>query len=209
MSKKSSNFAAQNVCIMKKFVLFIASALLLAGCQQSSNIASTIAQSQPIMPIRMQSESAHVVLTDYVPVLFGNTDLWEGLQWTTDESIDCTNLIGSAPMIYEMDITNRDRSIHAIAFQDKSGSFAIPILPAKPVRQAFLSLGYADDQLQVGFVHAVSNPNFAAYIQNMPVNHQRWQANEDGTWTLDLAGLDYAGRTYLRIFAVIPAISPP
>ncbi len=201
MSEKSSNFAAQNVCIMKKIVLFIVSALLLAGCQQSSNIASTIAQSQPIMPIRMQSESAHVVLTDYVPVLFGNTDLWEGLQWTTDESIDCTNLIGSAPMIYEMDITNRDRSIHAIAFQDKSGSFAIPILPAKPVRQAFVSLGYADDQLQVGFVHAVSNPNFAAYIQNMPVNHQRWQANEDGTWTLDLAGLDYAGRTYLRIFA--------
>lgn len=186
---------------MKKIVLFIVSALLLAGCQQSSNIASTIAQSQPIMPIRMQSESAHVVLTDYVPVLFGNTDLWEGLQWTTDESIDCTNLIGSAPMIYEMDITNRDRSIHAIAFQDKSGSFAIPILPAKPVRQAFVSLGYADDHLQVGFVHAVSNPNFAAYIQNMPVNHQRWQANEDGTWTLDLAGLDYAGRTYLRIFA--------
>jgi len=186
---------------MKKIVLFIVSALLLAGCQQSSNIASTIAQSQPIMPIRMQSESAHVVLTDYVPVLFGNTDLWEGLQWTTDESIDCTNLIGSAPMIYEMDITNRDRSIHAIAFQDKSGSFAIPILPAKPVRQAFISLGYADDQLQVGFVNAVSNPNFAAYIQNIPVNHQRWQANEDGTWTLDLAGLDYAGRTYLRIFA--------
>lgn len=186
---------------MKKIVLFIFSSLLLAGCQQRSNIASTISKSQPIMPIRMHAETEHVVLTDYVPVLFGNTDLWKGLQWTTDESIDCTNLIGKAPKIYEMDIVNHDRSIHAIAFQDKSGSFAIPVLPAKPVRPSLVSLGYENDQLRVGFVEPVSNPNFAAYLQNMPVNHQRWQANEDGTWTLDISGLACEGRTYLRIFA--------
>ena len=196
------------MCLTMRKVLFSLSILLLlAGCQRGSNIAGTIATSQPIMPVRMTSDTMHVVLTDYIPVLYGDTNLWKGLQWTTTESLECLNLLGTPKVVREMDIVNRDRSIHALTLHDKSGSFAIPVLPAKPVRQALISLGYEDDKLRVGFYDTVANPSFEAYVQNTLIDHSLWQAEEDGTWTLDLKGLadermsELAGRTYLRIFA--------
>ena len=146
----------------------------------------------------------HVVLTDYVPALYGDTKLWKGIQWTAGDAIECLNMSGQAPLIYEMDIVNLDKSIHAMSFQNKCGSFAIPILPNKPVRQALISLGYEGDKLRVGFYDTVENPSLEAYIQNTLIDHERWSANEDGTWTLDIENLtsdNLQGRTYLRIFA--------
>jgi glycosidase len=182
-------------------MLFLAMALCLTACQQRNPIASKLAESDPIMPIRMTSDTMHVVLTDYVPVLYGDTTLWKGLQWTKDEALECLNLSGTTPIVKQMDIVNRDRSIHAFTMHDKSGSFAIPVLPNKPVRQALISLGYEDDQLQLGFYDSVANPSFEVYIQNSLIDHDRMSANEDGSWTLDLSGLAYSGRTYLRVFA--------
>ena len=100
----------------------------------------------------MSGETTHVVLTDYVPVLYGDTALWKGLQWTADESLECMNFIGTPQVLREMDIVNRDGAIHALTFHDRKGSFAIPVLPAKPVRQALVSLGYENNKLRVGFV---------------------------------------------------------
>ena len=182
-------------------MLFLAMALCLTACQQRNPIASKLAESDPIMPIRMTSDTMHVVLTDYVPILYGDTPLWKGLQWTKDEALECLNLSGTTPIVKQMDIVNRDRSIHAFTMHDKSGSFAIPVLPNKPVRQALISLGYEDDQLQLGFYDSVANPSFEVYIQNSLIDHDRMSANEDGSWTLDLSGLAYSGRTYLRVFA--------
>ena len=190
------------MCVtMRKVLFFVLTALIWAGCEPSSNIADTIAKSKPILPIRMLSDTTHVVLTDFVPVLYGDTTLWEGLQWTTGEDIECINLIGTPQVVREMDIVSRDRSIHAFTFLDKSGSFAIPVLPAKPVRQALISLGYADNKLQVGFYDTVENPSFEAFVQNSLIDHSLWQEEEDGTWTLDLSGITLPGRSYLRIFA--------
>ena len=189
---------------MRKVLFFVFSALLWAGCQPSNPIADTIAKSKPIMPIRMLSDTTHIVLTDYVPALYGDTTLWEGLQWTTGEDLECINYIGTPGVLREMDIVNRDRGIHAITFHDKSGSFAIPVLPNKPVRQALISLGYADNKLRVGFYDTVENPSFEAFVQNSLIDHSLWQEEEDGTWTLDIAHLtleNCPGRTYLRIFA--------
>ena len=186
---------------MRKSILFLAIALCLMGCQHKNPIAATIASSNPIMPVRMTSDTTLVVLTDYVPALYGDTVLWKGLQWTTDEAVECLDLSGTAPIIEQMNIVNRDRSIHALTMHDKSGSFAIPILPNKPVRQALVSLSYENDLLRVGFVDHVANPSFEAYIQNTLIDHDRWSANEDGSWTLDLSGLTYSGRSYLRVFA--------
>lgn len=195
------------MCVtMRKVLFFVFSALLWAGCQPSNPIADTIAKSKPIMPIRMLSDTTHVVLTDYVPALYGDTTLWEGLQWTTGEDLECINHIGTPGVLREMDIVNRDRGIHAITFLDKSGSFAIPVLPNKPVRQALISLGYADNKLRVGFYDTVENPSFEAFVQNSLIDHSLWQEEEDGTWTLDLSAISdqnsaFSGRTYLRIFA--------
>ena len=195
--------SAKTLLTMKKSILFIFLALCLVSCNKAPHAAQTLAGSQPIMPIRMTSDTMHIVLTDYVPMLYGDTRLWKGLTWTAGESIECLNMSGTTPLVYEMDIINRDHSIHAMTFQDKSGSFAIPILPNKPVRQALISLGYENDRLRVGFVDEVTNPSFEAYCQNSLLDHTLWQAEEDGTWTLDLSALSdgLQGRTYLRIFA--------
>lgn len=203
--KKVVNLHRKLCTTMKKMFLLSAIVLLIAGCNSGSQVASTIAKSDPIMPIRMSGDTTHIVLTDYVPVLYGNPELWEGLKWSTADAIECVNLQGS-PIVEEMDLVSRDNSLHALVFLDKSGSFAIPVLPDKPVRQNLISLGYEEDKLQVGFCEPVSNPSFAAYIQNTLIDHTLWQENEDGTWTLDLDGLQVTdnglqGRTYLRIYA--------
>ena len=183
-------------------------ALCMAGCQKGNQIASVIAYSNPIMPMRMTSDTMHVVMTDYVPVLYGDTSLWQGLHWTTDESLGCVGMVGTPSVVREFDIINFDHSIHAITIHDKSGSFAIPVLPNKPVRQGLISLGYEDDKLYVGFFDSVANPSFEAYVQNMLIDHTLWQAEPDGRWSLDMGKLKIKneklkekGRTYLRIFA--------
>ena len=191
---------------MKKSMIIVLAAMCLAGCQKASMNAESIRLSNPIMPIRMRADTMHIVLTDYLPVLYGDTSLWKGLQWTAPEALECLNLIGTPQVLREMDLVNRDRGIHAITFHDKSGSFAIPVLPNKPVRPSLISLSYADDQLRVGFCDSVANPTFEAYIQNMLIDHNRWSANEDGSWTLDISNFKFqnsnlSGRTYLRVYA--------
>ena len=187
---------------MKKILIFISLALCFAGCHQSNKIVERIANESPIMPIRMTADTMHIVLTDYVPALYGDTDLWQGVQWSTGERIECLNMIGTPQVVQEMDIVNRDQSIHAIHFHSRSGSFALPVLPNKPVRQSLVSLAYEDNKLHVGFTDTVINPNFEAYIQNMLIDHNLWQAEPDGTWALDISSLSsFTGRTYLRVYA--------
>ena len=192
---------------MKKSLIFVCIVLIFAGCRKGVDVASNVAASNPIMPIRMTSDTTHVVLTDYLPILYGDTGLWEGLQWMTDESLDCMNFVGTPQVVREMDVVNRDRSIHAISFHDKKGSFALVVLPDKPVRQALVSLGYENGILRVGFTEEVANPSFEAYVQNTLIDHNLWQEQEDGTWTLDLKGFKDLKiqnsniRTYLRIYA--------
>ena len=191
---------------MRKILFLVSIIASLAACQKSIYVSERIANDAPIMPIRMTSDTTHIVLTDYLPALYGDTNLWKGLQWTTGDGIECLNLVGSAQLVYEMDIVNHNRSIHAISFQDKKGSFAIPILPNKPVRQALISLGYENDVLRFGFYDEVANPSIEAYIQNRLIDHTLLHAEEDGTWTLDLRELnnkneELKGRSYLRIFA--------
>ena len=188
---------------MRKVLFLISLFFLVVSCRQSSEIIRRTAQADPIMPVRMTSDTMHVILTDYIPAFYGDTSLWKGIQWTSGEALECLNIIGTPQVVREMDLVNRDRSIHALTFHDKSGSFAIPVLPNKPVRQALISLGYEDDKLRVGFYDTVANPSFEAFVQNTLIDHSLWQAEEDGTWTLNLKGLEgtFCGRAYLRIFA--------
>lgn len=191
---------------MKKTIFFLAILSCFWGCNKPHYAAGLMAVESPIMPIRMSGDTMHIVLTDYVPVLYGDTTYWQGLQWTTGEAIEYTNLIGTPQVVREMDIINRDHSIHAITFHDKTGSFAIPVLPAKPVRQSLYSLSYKDGKLRVAFFDTVTNPTIEAYIQNTLIDHTLWQAEEDGSWALDMNAIGdqlsaLQGRSYLRVFA--------
>lgn len=163
----------------KKFVFILSILVCLTSCRQQTINADFIARSTPIMPVRMNADTMTILLTDYVPDFFGGKqDKW----------------------VSEMEVIN-DGSISSIPYSDKSGSFAIPVLPNKPVRPAFVSLGYSDNHLRVGFYDKTENPTLVAYVQNKPVDAKAWTENEDGTWTLDLSGLALEGRSYLRVFA--------
>ena len=191
---------------MKKTIFFLAILSCFMGCQKHHYAAGLMAVESPIMPIRMTGDTMHLVLTDYVPMLYGDTAYWKGLRWTTGEAIEYTNLIGTPQVVREMDIINRDHSIHAITFHDKTGSFAIPVLPNKPVRQSLYSLSYEEGKLRIAFFDTVANPTIEAYIQNSLIDHTLWQAEEDGNWSLDLNAISnqlsaLQGRSYLRIFA--------
>ena len=190
---------------MKKCMFIVLAAMCLAGCQKASMNAESIRLSNPIMPIRMHADTMHIVLTDYVPALYGDTSLWKGMKWTAGEAVECVNLVGTPQVVREMDIINRDRATHALTMHDKSGSFAIPILPNKPVKQALYSKGYADGKLIVDFAEKVANPSFEAYIQNTLIDHHLWQETEEG-WILDLEAISsqysvISGRSYLRVYA--------
>ena len=191
---------------MKKTIFFLAILSCFIGCNKIPYAAGLIAVESPIMPIRMTGDTMHLVLTDYVPMLYGDTAYWKGLRWTTGEAIEYTNLIGTPQVVREMDIINRDHSIHAITFHDKTGSFAIPVLPNKPVRQSLYSLSYEEGKLRIAFFDTVANPTIEAYIQNSLIDHTLWQAEEDGNWSLDLNAISnqlsaLQGRSYLRVFA--------
>lgn len=165
---------------MKKIFFFFSILLCLAACRQQSINADFIAKSKPIMPVRMNADTMHIMMTDYVPVLFAE---------------------GKKTWVETMDLIDEGR-ITAISYSDKSGSFAIPVLPNKPVMQSLISNSYENDKLCVAFFDGFQNPHFAAYIQNMPLEENLWSANKDGTWTLDLTAAPVLkGRSYLRVFA--------
>jgi len=116
------------------------------------------------------------------------------------------NMSGTARVVREMDIVNRDRSIHAVMMHDPSGSFAIAVLPNKPVRQGFISLRYENEAVYVGFYEAVENPHIVAYLQNRLIGEEAWHAEEDGSWRLDMSAVKaeqgvLPGRAYLRVYA--------
>ena len=170
---------------MRKVLFLLLSVLCLASCQRDKINADFIAKSNPIMPVRMTADTMTIQLTDYVPAFFGGKDtLWP----------------------QEMEVINAAHQIDAIMLSDKTGNVSIPVLPNKPVRQAFISLGYEANSLHVGFYDEVENPHIVAYVQNMRIDPAYWLQTDDNEWIIDLSIVPEIqacsqGRAYLRVFA--------
>ena len=152
----------------------------MLGCRQAANQVAPIATSDPIMPIRLVADTTHVVLTDYLPLLCDG-------EAETMEIIDT-------------------HTIQEIRFEHMGKPFALIALPAKPVRQNLISLGYEDGKLTVGFFDAVENPTLYAYLQNMPVEDECWSHPTQTEWILDIRAIPElskcsCGRAFLRVFA--------
>lgn len=198
---------------MKKFFVWPA-VLLLAACSGATDPLTRIATGQPITPIRMTQDTMHVVLTDYVPALMSPETAPEALaniDWLTGDQLEVLHLVGEGVLPQEMDLVNHDNAIHALNIfreQGNEAAISIPVLPNKPAKQALITRAVsADNQsLTVAFIEPAENPVLVAYLQNQAVCPTLWTANEDGSWTLNLAGSDLlkqcsAGRAYLRIYA--------
>lgn len=190
---------------MKRIFLYFSLALTLVSCQRNPSTAKTLSLSDPIMPVRMFGDTTHIVLTDYLPILYADTSLWDGMNWTSSEQLECTNIVGTLPIVREMDVINHNRSIHSLRFGDSESSFVIPVLPNKPIRQSLITMGYEGGKLRIGFMDSVANPSLQAYVQNIAIDHSLWQMESNGTWTLDIAQSKAVaacqGRAYLRIYA--------
>ena len=93
--------------------------MLLVCCQ--SNLYEQIAVGEPIMPVRMHSDSAEIVLTDYVPTLIGSN-------------------VERLARMSVMSIEN-DGRISEIPFTDGKTSFSIVVLPNKPFRTGLITTG--------------------------------------------------------------------
>ena len=164
---------------MRKLFFTLSLSLVLAGCHQGG-IAETIAKSNPIMPVRLTADTMVIEMTDYVPSMFGDGKM----MWDKQKTV-----------------VNTGR-IEALEYSNQTGSFEIPVLPNKPVLQSLISLGYADDKLQVGFFDGIKDAHLVAYVQNKRLDDALWTANDDGSWILDLATVPVIpGRSFLRVFA--------
>lgn len=190
----------------KTFYLWLLLVLMVA-CTKAPDPIMRIATGQPIIPIRMISDTMHIVLTDYIPSLIADSMNSKEANWQADDMLEAANIVGNGALPEEMDIISHNNTYHTIAiYNEHTGGFAIPVLPNKPVRQGIVSSGFAKGKLTVSFIDMPTNPKLIAYVQNMPINHELWLPNEDGTWTLDMAQskeikMCAKGRAYLRIFA--------
>jgi glycosidase len=188
-----------------KILFFFCMALALTAC--SMKPVERIATGQPIMPIRMTADTMHVELTDYIPMLSADSMIWETLNWEEDKDLPWVAVDGDAFYIRSIDITNPTNTIRQIGLSDGKHSFAIPVLPKKPVMQNMISLGYEDGKINIGMYRQVQGKvTLRAYVQNMPIEPQAWSQTPDGSWMLNIAESQTVkqcakGRAYIRVFA--------
>ena len=167
---------------MRKSFLFLSLALCLLGCSSKNETATTTKMSYPVMPIRMTADSMRIALTDYLPALYNDPTVAQ-----------------------EQDIINASRSLQTLTVTDKDGNtYAIPVLPNKPVQQGLTTVGYENGILYI-YTEGESKLRFQVYVENTLLPCTLFQ-NQYSIWELNLFALKdqlcaFPGRSYLRIFA--------
>ena len=188
----------------KAFLLFCASCALLA-CTKSP--VEQIASGDPIMPVRMFSDTAHIVLTDYLPLLAADSAIWAQIEWQQNENLPWVNIKGEDTYIESIDVVNPSRSIQSLMLSQGEQIIAIPVLPAKPVKQNLISLGYEDGKINIGLFHQMKGEiALTAFVQNMPIEESAWEDTPDGSWKLNIRSSKAVqqcakGRAYIRVYA--------
>ncbi len=198
---------------MKKQFLWLIAPLLVA-CNTTPDPILRIATGLPITPIRMTSDTTHVVLTDYVPLLMGQLSTnpsknGMSIDWGVSDCLEVLHLMGEGALPEEMDIINYDNTCEDLFIYNNNTGFAIPVLPNKPVKQGLVSMCNADNTtncITVGCIEHTKDVHLMAYVQNMPIISTSFTQNENGTYTLDLSKSEEVklcckGRAYLRVFA--------
>ena len=195
---------------MKKHFLWLIAPLLVA-CSTTPDPITRIATGLPITPIRMTSDTTHVVMTDYVPLLMNQKQETKNdkLDWLVSDQLEILNLVGNGALPEEMDIVNHGNTCEGISVHNDHNGFVIPVLPNKPVKQGLVSMHNPEGAINcitVGFTEPITNERLVVYVQNMPITSTSFTPNEDGTYTLDLSESKEIkqcnkGRAYLRVFA--------
>ncbi len=187
----------------KSFLLFIAA--LMVACSQSP--VERIAEGQPIMPIRMFSDTTHVVLTDFIPLLAADSTIWSQIIWQENDQLPWVNIEGEGTHIEAIDLVNPTRSIQTITLTQGEHLIAIPVLPNKPVKPNLISLAYEDGKINIGLFRQMNQDiSLCAFVQNMPIEESMWEDTPDGSWKLNIKDSKAVqqcskGRAYIRVYA--------
>lgn len=170
---------------MKKQFLWLIAPLLVA-CNTTPDPILRIATGQPITPIRMTSDTTHVVLTDYVPLLMNKEQRTKNTEpdWLVSDRLEILNLVGEGALPEEMDIVSHGNTYEGISIHNNKIGFVIPVLPDKPVKQGLVSMCNTlctTNCITVGFTDPTEAETIVAYVQNMPIISTSFTQNEDGT----------------------------
>ena len=159
---------------MKK-LLYLLCACALVSCGQEKSAYQMIAEGDPIMPVRMSSDSSEIFLTDYVPTLFsGETNM--------PERMTISGIV----------------TISQIPFSDGKTTFSVAVLPNKPFATGLMAVSSDDNHVTVQL--PVGEARIVSYIQNRQVPASDIKANGDGSYTIGIS-TRLKGRSYLRIYA--------
>lgn len=154
---------------MKKLLYVLAAGMLLVCCKPSPY--QQVANGEPIMPVRMNTNTHEIVLTDYVPTL--------------------------ADVPANMPVVN-DGTIGEIPLTDGKTSFSIAVLPNKPFKTGMITTGCNGHNVDI--VVPSPNAQVVAYIQNVPVPAADIKDNGEGHYTIHIAK-HLNGRSFLRVYA--------
>nr|MBR6146592.1 hypothetical protein [Paludibacteraceae bacterium] len=182
---------------MKRLGIILTAALVLLSCQQKDAEFRRVAYGDPIMPIRLMSDSTEVYLTDYLPSLdlttLGAAKLTDGFDGLKADAADAKLMLYGNP-----------KEVGVLTF-DHGGSFKIdiPILPNMPVRQGLTTLGITDDMLFLEVADELKPLHFRCFLQNRALGSYVMTLGADGHYLFDLKSLKpgIKGRSYLRIYA--------
>lgn len=178
---------------MKRLILPLVAALCLAGCHKHPSTFSTIAEGEPIIPIRMMSDTADVYLTDYLPMLLNEDP--NSYEWIAGDMIE----VIFVDSMRHFRMVNHDNAIHGISFFNEEEDFLLPILPNKPMHYGMLIQCMTGDEVTISFP-TQGQHSVIALEQNRSINWRNIQENADGTWTIHLDH-QHKGRSYLRVYA--------
>ena len=182
---------------MKRLGIILTAALVLLSCQQKDAEFRRVAYGDPIMPIRLMSDSTEVYLTDYLPSLdlttLGAAKLTDGFDGLKADAADAKLMLYGNP-----------KEVGVLTF-DHGGSFKIdiPILPNMPIRQGLTTLGITDDMLFLEVADELKPLHFRCFLQNRALGSYVMTLGADGHYLFDLKSLKpgIKGRSYLRIYA--------
>lgn len=158
--------------------------LLICSCRPGSESPS-VADGEPIIPLRETGDTTEAYLTDYLPSM----DLSQLGPVTVTPGYDSMAVADGVLTLY-----GSAGRVGVLSVGEGNDRVDIPILPKLPVVQGLTSSGVKDGKLMLQC--DVEGLSFCCFQQNRLLD----DAVKDGA--IDLKGLkDLKGRSYLRVFA--------
>ena len=175
---------------MKNSLLFVV-CLLFAGCTCFDNVPQgqyvRVRNGEPIKPMHLTGAMQEFYLTDYTPTLSDTVVYFDGRLVNLTE--------GKAVL------PHRPSTLTVMELCHKDTVISIPVIPDLPHRQGLATTACNRKSISFAFCEEVKEKKILAFWQNelLPDN---LLTEKDGVYTLELPCMNFAGRSFIRIYAM-------